>query len=168
MTTSVGLLGMRGSTYRVSLRLQKGYKSILSTMAGRATQGAGPAKHTVIAAPLQVPPPLGPITALPPKKRQGTWASSAPISQPTAARPPQSGQASRALSAPLGVSGPCLSMSNPGGHLLFRPEWSGGWGQRPALGQLRCVCNTSHTGNQRSQVDGGAGGALQPPSFLTP
>lgn len=159
---------MRGSTYRVLLRLQKGYKSILSTMAGRATQGAGPVKHTAIVPSLQVPPPLGPITVLPSKKWQGTWASSAPSSQSTAARPPQSGQASRALSSPLGVSGPCLSMSNTEGHLLFRPEWSGRWGQRSALGQLRCACNTSHPGNQRFQVHEGAGGALQPPSFLTP
>ena len=158
---------MWGSTYRLSLRLQKGYKSILSTMAGRATRTQVQQNTQRLRLPSRSPSP-GLITALPPKKRQGTQASSAPTSQPTAARPPQSGQASRALSAPLGVSGPCLSMSNPGGHLLLRPEWSGGWGQRPALGQLGCVCNTLHTGNQRSQVDGGAGGALLPPSFLTP
>lgn len=124
--------------YCVSKRLQKHPEH----NSRKSHSGRRSAKHTAIAPPLQVPPPLGPITAPPPEKRQGTWASSALISQPTAARPPQSGQASRALSPPLGISGPRPSVSNPGGTCYS--DQHGGWEQRPALGQLGCADATLH------------------------
>ena len=161
MTTSVGLLGMWGSTYRLSLRLQKGYKSILSTMAGRATRTQVQQNTQRLRLPSRSPLP---------RTHHGTAAKET-AGNPGLQRPHQPAYGSKATSEWPGQQGPegtpwCFwAMSvheQPWGALAVETgvEWRVGTEACP--GPVR-VC-LQHFAHWESKVPGGWRGWGSPPA----
>ena len=132
-------------------------------MAGRATQGAGQQNTQRLCLPSGSPSPRTHHCTTP-KEMAGNLGLQ---------RPHQPAYSSKATSEWPGQQCPeptpwhfwATSFSEqPWGHLLFRLAW---WvGTEACAGPVRvCRHTTSQRGNQRSQVDLGAGGALQDPKL---